>query len=243
MRSVDRFKQRYQKGSQSVKKTSHKSVEEIIEEGSKPSGIKAEEEKTEDFDFIVNGESKKPSKKFPIFYKENPHETPYERFERFSRQLNRAVCACSLCPRGLKDFQHKHLVRDPHFQMSVYYRGIVLIKYEPDESDINGLFDEHLPKTFDDVDSVYKTTVVKCAGEDECDCPFFKLELRAMAKAMPKLIVAFDDKTAKMFGADFSKDGFQTFGKSKVFCANSKEKITQIMKLISTPKTRNHLLS
>ena len=230
MRSIDRYKQRYKTGAQSSEKTSDKTVEKV-----KADKIQKD---TESFDFIVSEEPRKASKKFPIFRQENPSETPVERFERFNRQLGRAICACSLCPRGLKDHQCNNNIKDPHYQPSIWHKEIMLIKYEPDDSDSSGLF-----KKVSDSDDFYCTTVIKCAGEGKADCPFFKMELRALMPVMPKIIVVFDEISAKMFGAVFKSDDIQKFAKSKIICCHSENRTKTVFKLLSNPKTRSHLLS
>lgn len=175
------------------------------------------------------------------------NESQTERFERYIRQLGRAILACSLCKRGCEMYRHGHYVRVPHFQPSIWHKRIMLIKYEPDSDDIHGLFDNIKPildKFGAKLSNFYCTSIIKCAGDDNPNCPYFELEWKAMGNCMPDLIICFDESSANKIGAEYDIKRIQKLNKYKVFCIGpNNDGLELILKALSSPQTRSRLIS
>lgn len=188
MRSIDRYRKRYQKAEKHDKSENNK-----LEE-TNPNSL---------------------FKKLPItLYDTGGEETDIERFERFNRQLVRCISACSLCDNGLKEFKFNEEIRDPQFQQSIWHKNIMLIKWAPDGSDIRGLFHYNwlidlLNKNNLELSNFYKTSIIKCPeiNDKNASCPFFDLEIKSMKNnnCYPKIIIAFDNDSLKKLGVKIDK--------------------------------------
>jgi len=106
----------------------------------------------------------------------------------------------------------------------------MIVKYEPNSSDIKKeLFSEwDKPKSF--WKDLYRTSIMKCYGNDHYSCPFIDMEVKSIN---PKLIICCDKKTSEYFKSS----------KIQCFHADNKESLNKIIKLLSNPQARNRLLS
>jgi len=184
-------------------------------------------------------------KKISITLDQVENETDIEKIERYIRQLGRSILACSLCPRGCKMFKSNNDHRIPHFQPSIWYKKIILIKYEPDESDIQELFYDIKPilnKYKVDLNSFYKTTIIKCAGDQLADeCPYFELEWKALQKCPPNLVVCFDKKSSEFLGRQWIPNKIQDADGYKIFCVGDEYKgLDKIAKMVSISQGNSH---
>lgn len=223
MRSIDRYRKFHKESVQSAKKKRDKTIE--------------------DWDFNTTGHI--PPKKFPISLQETEFETDIQRFERFVRQLGRCIISCSLCKRGLKEIKCGNELLDPHCQPSIWYKNVILIKQEPDCSDKAGLF-ESLRDVITDCglnfDNFYKTTIIKCVGDDYSECPYFELEWKAISECNIKLIICFDAMSVERVGGNSNViDELQRINDILIFYAQSNKKLVALFKLLSNQQTRNLL--
>lgn len=200
-----------------------------------------------DWDFVLSG-NPPISPPLPIFKNDNPIETPIECFERFQRQLCRTISACSLCSKGLKDHTYKHIIRDPHYSPSIQHKDIVLIKMEPTDADIYGLFDYVKPiieKYNLNFKDFYLTTINKCPSHEQTSikCPYWILESKALKPVWPKLWIILDSKSSNKLGLDYDLGKFTNFkNKQKAFCtAFDHKSFKTILKLIANPQSRKRL--
>lgn len=185
-----------------------------------------------------------------VFLMDKPNETPIERFERFNRQLIRAISACSLCPKGCKLHNHNHIDRDPHYPQSIWHKNIALLKYKPDHSDINGkIFDgikSTLAKYNLTLDDFYTTSIIKCPNHgaiSNFQCPYWKLELQAINPVQPALWIVFDESSANDLSQTYRLGKFDQLNENtKVFFTNTNHpSFEAILKMIINPRLRKRL--
>jgi len=148
----------------------------------------------EDLDCFINSNyNHKPIKrKFPISLIENRDENKIQRFERYIRQLSRAILSCSLCERGKQLYKYKQLELNPQVQPSIFYKDIIIIKEKLDHNDINGILSNisKLMKKYKiSYDMFYYTSYAKCLNTGISECPYFNLEMRALSECDPKYII------------------------------------------------------
>jgi len=213
MRSIDRYRERYKKSSQSGDK------QEAIE-----------------WDFKTSPSKPNPPK-LPIFLSESNTKDKIKEFERFIRQLGRAIYSCSLCARGTSLLLKNNTLRDPHYPPSIWHKEIAIFKWQPDGDD----FGELIP--VENRNDFYISSIVKCPGNCDYKCPFIDLEIDSLSQCWFKLIIILDKKTADYFGINWKIGQIQ--GKeSKTYCCEygSKE-FTTIVKGLSNPQIRKRLLT
>lgn len=203
-------------------------------------------QKLEDWDFQTNN-SKPLPKRLPIFLADNYNESEIERFERYNRQLARTVSSCSLCPKGYKDHVFGHIEHDPHYPQNIWYKDIVLLKYEPEDQDVNGLYDSIKPilaKYNLSLKNFYYTTIIKCPNHAKSSfkCPYWRLELSALARIIPKIWIVFDDRSASHLGLNYKIGKFDKLNNNKVLFTNiNHSSFETILKIIANPQLRKRL--
>jgi len=123
----------------------------------------------------------------------------------------------------------------------------MFIKYEPNGNDIYGLFyntKEILNKYGAKLDNFYRTSVIKCAGDQPNECPYFQLEWQALQQCLPSLIICFDRLSAEAIREEYIPKKIQKLAYYKLFCVgDDNDGLELIIKALSTPQTRNHLIS
>jgi hypothetical protein len=217
MRSFDRYRERYQKNTQSVHVEKNKPIKGFNFTTFNPNYL---------------------AKKYPIFLSDSIGESDKEKFERFIRQLNRAIYSCSLCERGNVFFEYKNLLRDPHFVPSMEYKNIAIIKYEPNDDDINELI------SIKNRDLFYITSIIKCAGKVSCECPYFDLEIKALSKIWFKLIILLDEKSSNYFGIEYTINSSLIKNGCKYMCCDyNDETFKKLISGMSNHLFRKHLLT
>ena len=182
-------------------------------------------------------------------FSEGEGESVEQKFERYIRQIGRCIHACSLCERGCSYYKYKNLERAPHSPPSIWHRNIALIKYEPTDLDIDGLFKDQnlkslLHKHRAKLDHFYVTSIIKCLGKTTVDCPYFEMEWKAIEPCLPKLLLLFDAKTAAHLGLEYKVGAVQKYKDSKVMCVGEDyEGLETILKILSNPQICNRLIS
>lgn len=172
-------------------------------------------------------------------------ESAKQKFERYARQLGRCILACSLCERGCKMFNVNNTCRIPHFQPTIQHKKYMLIKNRPENKDINGLFSDIIKIINDNglkKDDFYITTVTKCYGDDDYECPYFALEWDAMKKVPPDVAICFDEKSAISIGAEFKPRKLISMNNYKVFCVENMSDLELFLKVVNQ-QNRNRQIS
>ena len=193
-----------------------------------------------DWDFITNSDYQ-ITKKSPISLSDNPNENKFERLERFLRQLNRCVISCTLCEHGKKEFKVNDKIRDPQTQFSIDYHKIMMIKFKPDENDIDELFG-NLRTTLSQEDlrlnMFSRTSIIKCPNASEC--PYWDIEFKARLDCMPKILLIFDENSAKTIGVEFNNSQ-QNIHDCKIICIKEHKDLLNFIKTIKHPEVRKFL--
>ena len=185
-------------------------------------------------------------KKFPITLSEaGKRESPNLRFERYIRQLSRAIIACSLCPCGTSPVQWGNQTRDPQFPPSIWHREIALVKYLPDSEDVNDLFNYHwlvllLDKSDLSLSDFYTTSINKCPNSKEC--PYFDLEWKALLQAGLKMVIIFDKESADWMGVPYEVGEFNSIHNVRTYCTDQHDrKLPSMIKIIGDRQMRKRL--
>lgn len=125
----------------------------------------------------------------------------------------------------------------------------MLIKYEPGSEDSDMLFGnirKLLKKYNMSIKDFYRTSIIKCIGDKPTECSYFDMEWKALQKCIPKLIICFDEKSAKRIGCEYKIGHLETFTEHemyRVYCTDGEFKLEPILKILSNPQNRNRLLS
>jgi hypothetical protein len=123
----------------------------------------------------------------------------------------------------------------------------VLLKFEPDVTDVGGLFDG-VGQMIDDFglrDDFYKTSIIKCSEEHDDGnahlCRYFGMEWNAIKRCPPKLIICTDGASIEWIGGNATPGKIQNIGQSKAYFASSKNSLELIFKILANQQARNRL--